>query len=315
MNRPPIINESITTPSLVITGSFLFCAKGIIVKALFEEGLSPNAVMALRMLSALPFFLIMVALRWHQLSQITRRDWAQMGVLAFVGFFLCSLINFTGLQYVSVGLERIILFSYPSIVLAGSFLFQGKRPTLPMLSACFLSWIGLTIMVRDEIHLTGNSTWILYGTLLILLSAGIYAGYILLAKPIIQRVGTQLYTGISMSLSACFVLLYFSLTGGEYNQLVKSQQVLSYGLVIGILGTVAPTFLLSYGLSKISADAYAVISSIGPVATIALATGLAGQMPTLAQCLGIGLSIVGAILAAKPKSPIALSPLKRPTTT
>ena len=137
---------------MVILGSFLFCAKGIIVKLMFAEGLAPSSVMALRMLTATPVFMIMVALRWKRLSSISRKDWGLMTLLSFIGYFLCSLCNMTGLQHVSVGLERVILFSYPSIVLAGSILFQGARPSAKMYAACGLSWIGLTLIIRDEIY-------------------------------------------------------------------------------------------------------------------------------------------------------------------
>lgn len=296
---------------MVILGSFLFCAKGIIVKLMFAEGLAPSGVMALRMLTATPVFVIMVALRWKRLSSISRKDWGLMALLSFVGYFLCSFVNMTGLQYVSVGLERVILFSYPSIVLAGTILFHGARPSPKMYAACGLSWIGLTLIIRDEISFAGNTGLVLYGSAMILLSAIIYAGYILVAKPVIKRVGVQLYTGITMLICMAIILVFFSLDNGDFYSLLESTKVIGYGTIIGVFGTAIPILLLSYALTKTSASSYAVVSSIGPVATIILATIYMGKIPEGIQMLGIALSVSGGFLASRQSAPKKVSPSLR----
>ena len=284
---------------MVILGSFLFCAKGIVVKLMFAEGLAPSGVMALRMLTATPVFVIMVGLRWKNLSKISGKDWGLMALLSFIGYFLCSLVNMTGLQYVSVGLERVILFSYPSIVLVGSIVFQGARPSGKMYAACALSWGGLCLIIREEISFAGDANLILLGSGLILLSAVLYAGYILVAKPVIQRIGVQLYTGITMVFCAITILSYFCINDGNFSNLFGSNIVISYGAIIGIFGTVIPLLMLSYALSKISTSSYAVISSVGPVATILLATIYMGKVPEGLQLLGLLLSVLGGLLATQ----------------
>ncbi|PQJ29104.1 hypothetical protein BSZ32_11780 [Rubritalea profundi] len=288
---------------MVILGSFLFCAKGIVVKLMFAEGLTPSGVMALRMLTATPVFMIMLALRWKNISKISRKDWGLMALLSFAGYFLCSLLNMTGLQYVSVGLERVILFSYPSIVLAGSILFQGARPSGKMYAACGLSWVGLTLIIREEISFAGDASLILLGSSLVLLSAIIYAGYILVAKPVIQRIGVPLYTGITMVFCAITILSYFSVNDGNFRSLFSSNIVIGYGAAIGIFGTVIPLLMLSYALSRINTSSYAIISSIGPVATILIATIYVGKMPEGLQLLGVLLSVAGGLLATKQGRP------------
>lgn len=298
MSRPPIPNTPITTAALVITGSLLFCSKGIIVKLLYAEGITPSGVLALRMISSLPFFILMIAQLGRGAFSVQLKDWGLMAALSFVGYFLCSLVNFTGLQHISVGLERVILFSYPTLVLAGSVIFQGARHSIKMYAACALSWVGLYVLIREEISFAGDFHWVVVGSAMVLASAIIYAGYIIIAKPVIQRVGVQRYTGISMSFSCIFVLTYFSLSNGDFGSLFASPKVITYGAVIGIFGTVIPTFLLSYGLSKISSSSYAVISSIGPVITIVLAALFVGDSVGIPQFIGMACSIAGGLLAA-----------------
>jgi drug/metabolite transporter (DMT)-like permease len=274
---------------------------------MYAEGLAPSGVMALRMLTATPLFLVLVMMHRKKLSNIRRKDWGLMGLLAFIGYYLCSLVNMIGLQYVSVGLERIILFSYPSLVIAGSILFQGARPSLGIYIACASTWTGLSLIIHDEISFAGNVNEILFGSALVLLRAVIYAGYIILAKPVIQRVGVQLYTGLTMSICAAIIFGHFLLENGNFANLFATGKIISYGSAIGIFGTVIPLLLLSYALSKISSSSYAVISSVGPVLTIVLSLLFIGQLPDIAQMAGLTLAVSSGLFAT-------LQMQKKPTT-
>jgi len=285
-------------PVIVILGSFLFSSKGIVVKMMYAEGLTPAGVLALRMCVALPFYLIAALMMRRSLAGISLRDWLAISGLALIGYFVCSLVNVMGLQYISVGLERVVLFCYPSLVLLGSAVFQKRRPSGTLASACLLSWIGLYLMIQEEIHLNDYASRILVGSALVLLSAIIYACYILVSKPLIMRVGSQRYTSVVMCISCVFVLIYFGLTDGDVMALGSSKKAIVYGVTIGIFGTVIPTYILSYGLSKIPATSYAVLSSAGPVGTIILSLAMAGHFPSWVQCAGVVFSISGSLLAS-----------------
>lgn len=288
-------------PAFVMLGAFLFSSKGIFIKLMYAEGLSPAGALALRMSVALPFYLIPVIMMGRSVFKIGARDWGAMAGLAFIGYFLCALVNFTGLQYISVGLERVILFSYPTLVLLGSTMFQNRRPSPKIFLASGLSWFGLYLVIREEIQISNNTTWVLVGGGLVLLSAIIYAGYILFAKPVIERIGAHRYTSVSMCFSCIYILIYSGISDGYIGSMEISQNALIYGVIIGIFGTVAPTYILSYGLSKIPSTSYAVISSVGPVATIALSLVMLQQTPGMIQITGIVLSLSGSLMAGRCK--------------
>lgn len=288
-------------PAVVMLGAFLFSSKGIFIKLLYAEGLGPSGALALRMSIALPFYLIPVLLMGKELFSIRSKDWSAMAGLAFVGYFLSSLINFTGLQYISIGLERVILFSYPTLVLLGATFFQNRQPSGRLFLASGCSWFGLYLVIREEIQLSDDTSWILLGSGMVLLSAMIYAGYILLAKPVIERIGASRYTSISMCFSCLYIMLHFAITDSNVAALARSPNILIYGAVVGILGTVAPTYILSYGLSKIPSTSYAVISSVGPVATIALSLVMLQQTPGILQLTGIVISLIGSVMAGRCK--------------
>ena len=235
----------------------------------------------------------------RSLSGIRIKDWLTMAGLSMIGYFLCSLINTSGLKYISVGLERIILFCYPSLVLVGSAVLKKQPPSRNLIVACVMSWVGLYLVIQEEIQITAHTSRVLLGSALVLLSSIIYAGYILIAKPIITRVGSERYTSLVMCFSCFFVLAYFGVTDGDMTALTYSKKALICGLIIGTFCTVLPTYILSFGLSKTDANSYAVLSSIGPVATIILSLAMAGQLPSWVQCLGVIFSICGSLLASR----------------
>lgn len=288
-------------PAVVMLGAFLFSSKGIFIKLLYAEGMTPSGALALRMSVALPFYLIPVIFMRRDILTISLHDWWAMAGLAFIGYFTCALVNFTGLQYISVGLERVILFSYPTLVLIGSMMFQNRRPSGRIFLASGLSWFGLFLVIHDEIEVSENTSWVLLGGGLVLLSAMIYAGYILFAKPVIERIGAHRYTSISMCFSCVYILIYSGVCDGHIGSFEVTQNALIYGGIIGIFGTVVPTYILSYGLSKIPSTSYAVISSVGPVGTIALSLILLQQTPGVTQLTGIVLSLTGSLMAGRCK--------------
>ena len=108
---------------MAAVGSMLFSGKAILVKLAFGYGANAETLLALRMLMALPLFwgIFWWESRRKAMSPITWLDRFKLFFLGFLGYFLSSYIDFLGLQYISVGLERIVLYLTPTIVLLISY--------------------------------------------------------------------------------------------------------------------------------------------------------------------------------------------------
>ncbi|NOZ10228.1 MAG: EamA family transporter [Gammaproteobacteria bacterium] len=106
--------------ALALAGALGFSAKAVLVKLAYQYGTRVDAVtiMTVRMLLALPFFLFVAlwAGRHARLSRLILRDKIAIFVLGFLGYYLASYLDFSGLAYISAGLERMILFVYPTLV-------------------------------------------------------------------------------------------------------------------------------------------------------------------------------------------------------
>ena len=113
---------------LAAGGAVLFSAKAILAKYQFRYGLDALDVMALRMGFSLPLF-VLLAIRETRRARapLARGDAGLILVLGVLGYYLSSLLDFWGLQYVPVSLERLILFLNPTFaLLLGVFAFRRK---------------------------------------------------------------------------------------------------------------------------------------------------------------------------------------------
>jgi drug/metabolite transporter (DMT)-like permease len=72
--------------------------------------------------------------------------------------------------------------------------------------------------------------------------------------------------------------------------------VYGYGFLMATVGTVIPTILLAKGIARIGAGPAAILTSIGPVSTVLLASTLLDEPITTGQILGGVLVLVGVTL-------------------
>ncbi len=112
---------------LAAAGSIAFSGKAIIVKLAYRHGVDAVTLVMLRMLFALPMFLLMALWAGRGKAPINRRDWLGIVGLGFSGYYLASFLDFWGLEYISASLERLIPYLNPTLVLVlGWFLYRRK---------------------------------------------------------------------------------------------------------------------------------------------------------------------------------------------
>ncbi len=130
-----------------------FSAKAILVKLAYADRVDAITLLALRMTFSVPVFLT-VAL-WtnttKQQAALTRRDWFAVVALGLTGYYLASYLDFLGLQYISAGLERLILFLYPTmvVVLTAWLYRQAIKPREKF--ALLLSYAGIALVFVHDV--------------------------------------------------------------------------------------------------------------------------------------------------------------------
>jgi len=286
---------------LAIGGAALFSTKGIFIKLAFAEGVSTEATLALRMLVALPVYLVI-------LLGLLRRNPAAMALLTpgrllacmavgTLGYYVSSYLDFAGLAFVSAQYERLVLFTYPFFVLLFGVWFFGDRMNWKLLPAMLITYAGL--MVIFAWNLAVQPEGLLIGTLLVLGSALTFAFYQHLARRQMLVVGAGLFTCIGMSTAAVLAIGQSLLVDGPATYAGFDARVWMLGLMLGIFGTVLPSFLLNAGIARIGARATSSTASFGPIVTIVLAVFILGEDFTLFHAIGTALVLFGSSLFAR----------------
>jgi len=289
---------------IAFVGAILFSTKAVIVKKAFVDvHADALTLLTLRMLFSLPFYLITAFIITSGKSnrRMTTKEWLAIIILGASGYYLSSLLDFLGLQYISAGLERLILFLYPSFVVLINALFLKDKIKKIQLWAIVISYLGMLIAYFGELKIdTANPDFYL-GSLLIFLCAITYAVYIAGSGHMIPKIGASKFTAYALLCSTAGVFLHYMLRG-NYQPLLNSMNLWWYGILLAVVATVIPTFLLSIGLKKIGANNVAIISSIGPVSTILQAHIFLGEPIFAGQIFGTALIIIGVLLLSiKPK--------------
>lgn len=303
-NKAPFSSKLIFPALLVFIGAVLFSSKAVLVKLAYEYQIDSISLLALRMLFALPFYLIIAA--WVHTNgpqpkeDISPRDWLAVILLGVFGYYLASLMDFMGLQYISASIERLILFSYPTIVLIFSALLYKDKITFQQLLALLLTYLGISLALVGESSWGENSNFKV-GATFIFCSAFTYALYLIFSSRLIVKFGNLRFTSWVMITSSICILIHQGIVNG-WNIFDFPTRVYLLTFLMGTIATVIPSFLVSEGLIHIGPSNTAIIGSVGPVSTIVLAYVFLGERLSLLQWLGTLLVIGGVLIISLQKN-------------
>lgn len=277
-----------------------FSLKAIFAKKAYEVGADPITLLSLRLLFAAPLFLLLAY--WNATHNTSEKKISSLEILALMGlgilgYYLSSLMDFVGLSYISASLERIILFSYPTIVVVlTALLFRSSLDRKDYL-ALGITYLGIFIVFSEELKQSVliPEKVLLTGGTLIFGSAFTYALYLMGSGYIIPRIGAARFTAYSMLIATATMLLHYLLAKGIVFPSFNNP-IVWYGIAMAIFSTFMPAYFLSKGIKLIGSERSSVISTIGPVSTIVLANIILGETMTWIQVVGTLIVIAGVLM-------------------
>jgi drug/metabolite transporter (DMT)-like permease len=282
----------------VVISALGFSIKSIFFKLTFLENPNPILILALRMAFSLPFFLAGIYFQKEKLI-FERTIYFQILILGILGYYFSSIFDFYGLEYVSAGLERIILFTYPTIVVLLNFFIYRKPFNKKEIIALILTYGGiLSIFVGGNFFIDRNK---FFGGIWIFMAAVTYAGYLVGSGKLIPLIGASLYTSLAMSIAAISVLVHYSVQFPIYQLFNQSIKIYILSFSMAIFSTVIPVFLLSQGIKRIGSQRSAIISSLGPVSTLYLANIFLGEIVSSSEIVSTIVLISGVLLISTSK--------------
>jgi drug/metabolite transporter (DMT)-like permease len=283
---------------ITLLGAILFSTKAIIVKKAFHStNLDALTLLTLRMIFSLPFYLAAAFLTSVRRSNtpMKARQWAFVIGLGLFGYYLSSLFDFIGLQYISAGLERLILFLYPTFTVLINAMVFSQRVTANQRLALALTYAGIAIAFLGEWGINTTNRHFFWGSGLIFLCSVTYAIYVSGSGKMIPVLGAAKFTAYSMLAAIAGIFTHY-LIRGKGTGLFSPGGAWTYGLILAIVATVIPTFLLAAGMKRIGSSNAVIISSIGPVSTILQAHFFLGEQLLWEQIVGTLLVISGVLL-------------------
>ncbi|MEP6751007.1 MAG: DMT family transporter [Bacteroidota bacterium] len=300
--------HTISLSGFIITflGAVLFSTKAIIVKKAFHEThIDALSLLTIRMIFSLPFYVGIAIFAGNKKDNIhfTKQQWFWIITLGLFGYYVSSFLDIAGLQYVSAGLERLILFLYPTFaVLINAIVFKQKISRIQLL-ALVLTYSGIAIAYIGQLHMETASHAFFLGSFLIFICAITYAIYIVGSGKLIPQVGVTKFTAYAMLASTGGVFIHY-IIAGNYALLHSGTEYWGYGILLAILATVIPSFLISWGMKQIGSNNVAIVSGIGPVSTIIQAHFILGEKIFAEQIAGTLLVIAGVLLIGWKSRPI-----------
>ena len=279
--------------------AFGFSFKAILVKLAYPYGVDAITLLALRMMFALPAFLWVGFVSSRGAAALTARDWASVAALGMLGYYGASILDFMGLKYISAGLERLILFTYPTITLLLGLMFQGRSISRREWLALGLCYLGIGAAFAHDVQVSGDPAVIWVGAGFVFASSVSYALYLSGSAGMIARLGAARFTAMAMLASTAATLGHFVATQPMDALVKQAWPVYAMGLGMAIFSTVLPVFAQSAAIRRLGSGQAALVGMAGPLLTIVFAWLLLGEGFSAAQMLGVALVMAGIVLVGR----------------
>jgi drug/metabolite transporter (DMT)-like permease len=281
---------------LAVLGAIGFSGKAIIVKLAYRHGVDAITLLMWRMLLALPFFLAMAWWAGRGKPALKGRDWRDIAVLGFTGYYLASYLDFAGLAFISASLERLILYLNPTLVLLISVVYFHHKLQARQVIAMAISYAGVFAVFAHELSFEGANTAI--GTALVFASAISYAIYLALSGKVVQRLGSMRLAGLASSVACALCIGQFLLLK-PLSAAVIPERVLWLSLLNATACTVAPVLMVMLAIARIGAPLSSQVGMVGPMSTLIMGVLILGEPMNAWIAVGTGLVLGGVFLVSR----------------
>ena len=271
---------------LVAASAVTFAAKGIFAKLLYGYGMDPVTLLALRFSMALPFF--WAAVFFFPSPRVSWRDIIYLALSGLLGLYAAALADFYGLIYIDASIERVILYTYPAIVVVWAAVFFKEQLDRRKGLSLILTYAGLALVLKIT---SGVSRADATGAVLVLFSAVIYSLSYILTEFLSRRVsGVKIAAYGTTAATAAFLATW------RGQSVPTEPEVWGLLLALSVVSTFVPVLTLALGIKRIGASRAALASFVGPVSTAVLAWFILGETLDMVQIAGMGLVIAGVLV-------------------
>ncbi len=280
---------------MIIGGSLLLSTKGILAKLIYAEGVPFEVLTSPRAALALPMFWLW---GWWRLGMPAlfapaRRSIVIAMLVGVLAYYVGMMSDFYALTLIDASLERVILFTYPVLVVIADACIVRRVPENRVIGAALLTYIGVFFVVGGlDVDLVATNA---RGTLFVLIAAITTGTYFLINERVSRRIGSIPFTVYAMTAATIALLVHAGITTEMQEFVMGAEAWMLMGiLIVGV--TALPLFMLAEGVRLIGAQRAALVSTVGPPATIAMAWLFLDERMTSLQLGGATAIIAGIII-------------------
>ena len=290
---------------LVLASTLFFAFKPILVRIGLNQGLEPMQFVTLRLVVALPLFLItVVALGRAREMKLDAGELRHIALISVTGMGGAMLFSFYSIQHLGASVSTLVIFIFPAITTVMSYFINGRLITGAKLLSLATSFAGLVLVILPmalssfavtEIPGYMPSLGIFYALLCAFCWSGTQVAFERLTQRQTPFVIAVYTTG--------FMLAFFLIVNGlpPVDLEVKTWGVI---LLLGSVGWYVPFILAIYGIKMIGASNSSIIQSLGPAITVLIAWLLLGETLFGLQVIGMAL-LIAAVYILRNESAIA----------
>lgn len=262
----------------ILCATLLFSTQGIIAKIAYSHDVTLTALVFLRLV-------LTVSLLWLFLRK-PQFDKSLLWAIAagITGYYLAPVLGLKSLHFINANINGFVLASFPAFVMLIKLVVQKKLPSLQQF-ICFLAiQFGVYLMVVEDNTFT-LSQQNGYGVILALLSAMVFAIYILINEHLISVMKSTEFILIAMT-SAFVVAGIHTLLLPDITKILLISPT-GWGIVaLSSLFQLATLYLIAEGLAHTDSTKASLIASTDPLFTAIFAYAILGETLSQYQVFG-----------------------------
>lgn len=274
----------------VIISAVIFGCVPMMVKFIYDAGVSAVGLIFLRDLISLPF-LALLTLREGKTLKLPGQAFRFVSLAGILGCSITPMLLFSSYGYIASGTATVFHFVYPAMVMVGGILFLKERiiPVNLISVAVCVAGVALFYNPGDPLDWRGGA--------LALLSGVTYASYILMLSRVDEGTVSGFQLSFFISLSSCAAMLAVCLMTGSLS-LPETALGWLFCLVFSACN-VGAMVLFQRGTLLVGGQRASILSTLEPITSI-----LVGAL-VFQEALGFR-TVVGTILVILPTILIVL---------
>ncbi len=280
-------------PIAAVIGAACCWATQGVVYALILDGIQTDGltVVTLRAATATLLLWLWLAATDPSALRIPRAELPAFTLLGAIAVTVFYPALFYAYQWTSVSVATTLLYLSPTLVTLGAAVFLGEPLTGRKLIALVSTFLGSALVVQayQPENLRGSAAGIGLG----LIAAATYGTYSVLGKKLLAR--HQMATVLAAYLMLGTLLLIGVKLLVSPTVWPAPREAITIGLSTGVLTTLLPIILYTFGLSRLPASEASILLTFEPVVAFVLAAIVLGESLHAGQWLGV-MAVLGGVM-------------------